>query len=101
MIKHLMKKDFYIVEGIGIELIPIIFHIFHSVRYRENQRLIPGIPPYSFTTQIHFVNTAPRCGVYSIKQKTKLSNNRQHRNKTRGCNAYIRASQTSSQTLPP
>jgi hypothetical protein len=35
-----MEKDFYIVEGIGIELIPMIFLIFHNVCYRENQRLI-------------------------------------------------------------
>jgi hypothetical protein len=62
---------------------------------------IPGIPPYSFTTQIHLVNTAPRCGVYSIKLKTKLSNNKQYSNKTRGCNTYICVSQTSSQMLPP
>jgi hypothetical protein len=30
---------------------------------------IPGIPPYSFTAQAHFVNTAPPCGVYCIKRK--------------------------------
>jgi hypothetical protein len=39
---------------------------------------ILGIHPCSSTTQFHPVNTAPRYGVYSIKQKTKLSNNRQH-----------------------
>jgi hypothetical protein len=60
---------------------------------------IPGIPPYSFTTRIHLVNTAPRCGVYSIKQSTKLSNNRQHSNKRMGCDTYIHVSQ-SSQALP-
>jgi hypothetical protein len=38
--QRVMEKDFYIVEGIGIELIPIIFLIFHNVRYRENQCLI-------------------------------------------------------------
>jgi hypothetical protein len=53
------------------------------------------------TTQIHLVNTTPRCGVYNFKQKTKLSNNIPYSNNTRGCNTYIRDSQTPSQTLPP
>jgi hypothetical protein len=46
---------------------------------------IPGIPPYSFTTQIHFLNTI-----------AKLSDKIKHSNKTKGCITYIRASQTSS-----
>jgi hypothetical protein len=38
------------------------------------------------------VNTAPCCGVYSVKPKTKLSDNRQYSIKTKGCNTYIHTS---------